>query len=631
MQPSFWIISCGQQPSSLLCRELAELRSRTPKPFGWYVTADPSLNQQPPMPLAKLSGTVIVVDRNALVSEAFTEVVRLPISTMADRDDFSVFPWLRDLSVEELKQLATQGNPLAVSLVENLQLDPSMESLPNLMAALRVYLDNLETLRAFSFFERLTLVVLQVFGQIAVWVSVGVILGALAVSVVSQLSAYSEVFLAPTDVRDVSVILVSAAIPILLLRLHRLLSLHMCGDELAHSYPRFQVEFLAVGAMGLVTSLSGIPLAKNCGTKTIVVGVVLGAMLVAFVRKGRRASIQALPFAEIPQLLERRALLPQLYDLMAESTVNTGMPLFEPVYKRVFISYSRSSVWSTQVADDMAASLRDVGAFVYLDRPSLRPGLSWKRQLRWAIVNSNVFVVVLDKNAALREWIAAEFATAYRSKIVKRTPEIFVIHPKEMDFSEKDTPASAFFAELMIQPSRAIPQWMRSRMAPYTAENCSDICRAIWSYPIAGTLGITANQVLALVTGIVVPALGFASMLGLPLLVVHVLVMAECLKPSVFLAAHSELVFPLGFASAILGGFSLRSALRSFADIRRSDYSYVPGPVELLEAAAFFGAVAICLPWLQLVDTCLVFLAVFLGVECGSVFALCMRTWKRQS
>ena len=632
MQASFWIISSGPESSSILCRELAKLRFRTPRPFGWYVSSDPSRSQTPPVPMTQLNGAVIIVDRLALDSEAFVEAVRLPIATMADRDDFSVFPWLRDdLSIAELKELAEQGNPLAISLVENIQLDPSMESLPGLIAAVRTYLDNLETLRAFSVFEKLSIAIIKVFGRTAAWVSFGVVLGALGASVIARLTKPFEIHFSRPDLRDFSVILVFAAICILLFKSHSLFSLLRCGPELVQSYPRFWAESISVSVAGLAIGLLGAPVARGCHKKTILVGVALGVMLVAFVRKGRRARLQTLPFAELPQLLAQRTLLSHLYDLMAENTVNTGMPLFEPVCKRAFISYSRSSVWSSRVADEMTASLRHLGAFVFLDRPSLRLGLSWKRQLRWAIVNSNVFIVVLDENAARREWIAAEFAAAYRSKIVKRTPEIFVIHPKGMDFSGADTPTGAFFAEIMVQPSRAIPRWMRSRMAPYDTESRGTLCRAIWSYPTAGTLGVVANALLAFSTSVIVPVLLFASMLGLPLLGVHAMVMEGRVSPSTLFASHSDLAITFGFTSALMGGFCLRSALRSFADVRRSDYSYVPGPLELLEAMAFFGAFVLCLPWLHLMDAPLVSLAVFFGVEWGNYYALCVRTWKKQA
>jgi hypothetical protein len=242
-----------------------------------------------------------------------------------------------------------------------------------------------------------------------------------------------------------------------------------------------------------------------------------------------------------------------------------------------------------------------------------------------------VFIVVLDQFACRREWVAAEFAAAYRNKIVKGTPEIFIIHPKEIDFAKLDSPAGSFFAELIVQPSRVIPERMLSRMAPYDAQSSAKICSAIRSYPIAGTFGGPANLVIALITGLLVSVLGLACNLGLPLLLAYVLARGGIISPASLLGVFPEIVMPVAIALALTGGFSLRCALRSFAEIRRSNYSYVPGYLELIETVAFFVWLSFCVPWLSLNGMCLIALMVFFGLELGSTFTVCTRTWKSQS
>lgn len=630
MQHALWIIARQQESITALCRELADLRLEATRPFGWCVSAGLTKDEKPPLPLSKLSGAVIIVDREALLSEMFAEVARLPIATMTDRDDFCVFPWLCGVTMVELNELALQGNPLAISLVDNIHLDLTMESLPGLMKIIRCYLDKVEMLRSLSFFERLSIGIGRVFGKVAAGLSYIVVLMALAMSVVLWMRIPIGIPLTQGVVREASAIVILAAVSIIGLRFQRLFGLLRGSPELQHNYPGFAVEFYAIGGAGLVLSLAGASLSMGSGLGTLVAGFGLGFMLVSLEHTGQRARIRRIPFASLPQAIVQETILPRLYDTMTETMVSTGIPFFEAVHKRVFISYSRSSAWSSESASQIAAALQSLGAYVFLDRPSLRPGLPWKRQIRWAIDSSNVFVVVLDEVASRREWIAAEFVAAYYNKIVKGTPEIFIVHPKEIDFTKLNSPAGLFFAELIVRPSRAIPERMRSRMTAYNTQICAEICSAIWSYPIAGSFGVTANLIISLIVALLVPVVGFACYLGLPLMLIHLLAIQDKIaSPLALLAAHSEMAVPVAAVTlAFTGGFSLRCALRSFADIRRSDYSYTPGYLELIETAAFFVGLCLCAPWLSLKEVCLVILSVFFGLELGNYFTLCMRTWK---
>ncbi|MFC1539022.1 toll/interleukin-1 receptor domain-containing protein [Candidatus Latescibacterota bacterium] len=631
MKNILWIITCQREISTALSRELAQLRKQISRPFGWCVSTELAENEQAPLPLAKISVAVLVVDRKALLSKAYVKVTKLLIATMADRDDFCVFPWLRDVSVTELQELAERGNPLAIELFDNIHLDPSMESLEDLKGTIRRYLDNLETLRAFSQFSRFSLGFTQMLGKASEVFSWGLVLVALVVSVIVLMRLFTGIPPLQGLFRDVSAILVWAAVLILGFRFLNLLRFLIHNPEMKRNYSRIGPDYLLTGGGGFVLSLAGAFLEKGQGIETLGIGFGIGLMVVSLVRKGRRAHIHSLSFAELPEEIEKGTILSRLHEDMAENIFNSGKPLYESPLKRVFISYSRSSAWSSTVAEQIAVSLRGLGAYVFLDRPSLRLGFSWKRQLRWAIDNSNVFITVLDQVAARREWIAAEFITAFRNKTLKWTPEIFVVHPKEMDFSKVDKQALNIFAELLVRPSRSIPERMRSKLITYDTESCNTMCDAIKTYPIAGEFGILVNIAFSLVVGILVFFISLACNLGLPLMLFHLLSIQGIISPASLLATHVEMATPVASVLALLGGFSLRNAVRSFAEIRRSDYAYTPGYLELLEASAFFVGAIFCVPWLSLKGVCISVLMVLFGLELGNIFTVSMRTWKSLS
>lgn len=574
-----------------------------------------------------------MVDREALSSELLAEGIHLPIATVFDREDFAVFPWLKDVKLDELKELAEQGNRLAVALVENIQLDPSMESLPELARMICLQVENrANALRTLSIFRKLSLVITGELGRMAFVASVLIVLHALWTSMIvflilkGAIVDHIQFHFPPAPQPDqfpLSAVLALASIPITFFRFQCLDDLREGGPDLVRDYPLAGVEMLIVEGGGMAIGLSAIFLAWNCDAKTIAFGLCLGFMLVALGRKGSRARVQSVPFAEFSKLLPHGLLLNWLYGRMARAVVNTGRPLFEPFHKRVFISYSRSSTWSSGVAEAMAGALRKTGAFVFLDRVSLQPGLSWKGQLRSGIGDSNVFVAVLDGNAARREWIAAEFATAIWVKMVKRTPEIFVIHPKDVNFSDSTTPAGAFFSELLVKPSRPIPNWMRSLVGAYDEENFAKICTAIRYYRIAGAFGFLGNQIQNQILRVVVPLSAIAQLLGIPILIGIVLKRAA-------LAPHPAFAISLSLVSAFVAGFSARDAIFLTAEgIRRKDFSYGPGLLGLLITIAYMGMAGLCLPLLGVMDVLLAVPAWFFGWETASFFAVATSTWKQ--
>lgn len=626
MKPCIWVIACQPETSASLRRELALLQSQGVTTCG----AAPGLpsHGQPPLPLARIHAAVLVVDRSAFASEAFVAAARLAIGAMSDRDDFCVFPLLLGVTVAELRVLAAQQNDLAATLLENIHLDTSMESLAGVVRIIEKYLAQIETLKAFSRFERLSCTIAQIAGKGAVGLSCAAVLAALVVSLLLQkIVTGGATALEPFG--RAAAILTWTAVSILALHQYHLLRLFADYPHVQVDYPRIRSDVLSTSAIGGLLTLEGLALHQTL--EPVLIGLGIGIALMSTVRAGRRAQNLNSRLAEIPGAIADGTMLPQLYEEMTGTILSTGIPLFEPFHKRIFISYSSASPWSSTVAVHVAELLRTSGAKVFLDQPSLRSGFSWKKQLRWAIDNANVFIAVLDQVAVRREWVAAEFATALRNKALKRTPEIFVVHPKDMDFSATSNPASAFFADVLVRPSHPIPEWMRSKLAAYDTSTCTAMCKAIRTFPLTAEFGVPANLAIGLAVNLLVIVAGFASNLALPLLGVVLLSTGGIAELTTLVCARTGAMLPASAVLALLGGYSVRSAVRCFAEIRRSAYAYTPGYLELVEALVFFGGAWVCFPSLSLTDWCVLGLMIFFGIELGNVFAVCMRSWKVES
>jgi hypothetical protein len=94
-----------------------------------------------------------------------------------------------------------------------------------------------------------------------------------------------------------------------------------------------------------------------------------------------------------------------------------------------FISYSHEDAsWAERLHQDLI----DKGipeAKLFLDKPTMKAGDLWRKQLRDALNQSNYLVVMWSKNAAKSEWVDAELAH-FENKINAPGAELIKVHQR---------------------------------------------------------------------------------------------------------------------------------------------------------------------------------------------------------
>lgn len=102
-------------------------------------------------------------------------------------------------------------------------------------------------------------------------------------------------------------------------------------------------------------------------------------------------------------------------------------PLFAPLGRAIFISYSRASEWGGNLAHTLQKRLSEAGAEVYLDTICLEAGGNWRRQLLRAITRSRVFVSLVDPLTVQREWTNSETEAALYAWFQRCAPQIVLL------------------------------------------------------------------------------------------------------------------------------------------------------------------------------------------------------------
>lgn len=87
-----------------------------------------------------------------------------------------------------------------------------------------------------------------------------------------------------------------------------------------------------------------------------------------------------------------------------------GLPLISRVPRKIFISYTHQSRWSSDMADQTARFLRDDGMDVFLDKNSIPGGSLWKMYLLRGASECEWFFVIGDEQISPSNWVLAESA-----------------------------------------------------------------------------------------------------------------------------------------------------------------------------------------------------------------------------
>jgi len=158
----------------------------------------------------------------------------------------------------------------------------------------------------------------------------------------------------------------------------------------------------------------------------IVTGVLMGAMLDSIRRMSHRryrASLTVDPDSVTP--LHCR-VPPELRVEGTEWPNPWRIPLLPLKEPRIFVSYSRSSVWGNSVAHSLLKPLHSVGADCFFDN-LIAPGENWRRALNRHLSEATVVVAVLDESTMGRKWPASEIEAALRGRQLTGAPEIIII------------------------------------------------------------------------------------------------------------------------------------------------------------------------------------------------------------
>jgi hypothetical protein len=99
----------------------------------------------------------------------------------------------------------------------------------------------------------------------------------------------------------------------------------------------------------------------------------------------------------------------------------------------VFISYTHSSDWATDKAEELYNELkiRDIPCF--LDKKNISRGSSWHRRLKEKLDSASVVISLVDKLSIKNTWPAEELETALLLRSISGSPGVYLLLDKDLE------------------------------------------------------------------------------------------------------------------------------------------------------------------------------------------------------
>lgn len=438
-------------------------------------SADPEQAVLPRLePEEHLYGALLVLEEEGLRHPAYLDWATRCLQRVTDGEDFRLFvgaPQTGRSVSEYEREAGERGQGILEELMATVQLAGAGVSSRSAIlvpgpdevcAACWFYLRQAEAVRAVALWRRIRMLIARSAGRLAYYVQVAAALlvgmAALAVLALDRGSTLSQFVHSHLEV--VAWLAGTVWFPVNTLPAYYLLRGLRAMARMPQERPdlmRLFFRFLPASlGIGILIDRLRLPL------PWFVLGIAAGGLIDHARRVGvqrRRAGVSL-----------RRCWQLSVEDGIAEALLVRGAnlvenpmqaSLFPALRPRVFLSYARCTRWSAPMAQRLHQLLADQGTVSFLDRQGIGPGSSWWSVLNRSLAETDVFVALLDAEAATRRMVAAELLAALAARAESGTPRLLILVGPDLDARSRRESLPVFEAVLAESPSPASHRQVR--------------------------------------------------------------------------------------------------------------------------------------------------------------------------
>ncbi len=559
---------------------------------------------------------VLALDVATMRANDVSEMLDALFEHIASHPEILFLPWLRGTTYEHVQRDANANYDVAVSVIENVHLDPSLETLEGVTNAINRHLKLYWLIEENTYFHGWVKRASVGFGYLA-W---GAVLGLSGLAqLIWHVSVKPDSIWARTVTwpEALSVMGVSAFAAVLYeLTWRTTCSVVGLFSGRTHRFVPAIAQGVAVGVLWrLLGRITGV-LDVVRHWDSMALGLGIGAVLISAIRAGRRGKMN-MDFGRIPQLLTMDEAVPHFYIWALKKFVLTAKRTMPVSHESFFVSYSRSSPWCVETAEAVTKGLSALNTPVFLDRKSLQPGECWKSRLQASLDEIDVFVMAIDSEACKKKWVVSEFMTACMGRAMKLSPKIIILHPPEFNPLEADGSRYArVFSGILQQIKARGMWWLTPCFMPYTGTHLERTCSAM---RFQANRWWTAEMVLS-VLGIVM--LMMFQIVG-PVLLLTVGLLQCRFSPNEIAGFVRSYPLAMRFVTIFAGGIMGFGV--PWTIFRMSRKTRMAGIVALGGYALLFSCAVRAANYMTLVASVLIF---YLGCAIGGMLA---REWSKRN
>lgn len=448
---------------------------------------------------------LLVLEKEGLKNEKYNQCINNFCDLVSKKENFRLFVVLENIKFDELRQLTFDNKFDSLKeLFDTVQISETDSS--TLKSNILTYFDDLDNITKNMIYKRVKIFFNRIVGLSALYLEVMCIIITILAVLTTRFYDMSIINNLPNEYKSI-LALVSGMTYFLIISI----IIYFVTNRSIYDVSKLDHLMLLIFSIFFLPAPAWMIDVVNASWIWFNLGI-FGGIIIDLTRRNRINTRRILKKIDKTQITRKGYDLPKkIKESIYGNELNPlNVPMFPNTRPNIFISYTRSSEWSSKIADMIAQKLKESSTLYFLDRHDIREGSNWRRALNENLGESLVFISLIENNTISRSWPAAELETALYGKHLTGSPYIVILENDDITEDRINT-ALPVFESILKMPREAVNEFQPKIIQIKSSiknpnkkfEQISQLVSSIQHYP--GSVAVFESKFASLINLLILP------------------------------------------------------------------------------------------------------------------------------
>ena len=448
---------------------------------------------------------LLVLEKEGLENEKYNQCIKNFCDLVSQKENFRLFIVLENIKFDELQQLTFDNKFDSLNeLFDTVQISETNSS--TLKSNILTYFDDLDNITKNMIYKRAKIFFNRIFGLSALYIQVMCIIITILAVLTTRFYDINIINNLPNEYKSI-LALVSGMTYFVFISI----IIYFVSNRSIYDVSKLEHIMLLIFSIFFLPAPAWMIDTVNASWIWFTLGI-FGGMIIDLTRRNMINTRRILKKIDKTQITRKGNDLPKKIkeSIYGDELNPLNVPMFPNTRPNVFISYTRSSEWSSKIAEIIAQKLKESSTLYFLDRHDIMEGSNWRRALNENLGESLVFISLIENNTISRPWPAAELETALYGKHLTGSPYIVILEKDDVTEGRINT-ALPVFESILKMPREAVNEFQpKIIQIKSSIENSNkkfeQISQLVWSiqnYP--GRIAVFNSKLASLINLLILP------------------------------------------------------------------------------------------------------------------------------